>query len=74
MMIVTHEMQFAQEISDAVLFFDEGRIVEQGPPEQIFGHSHNERLMAFLQRFHTNGAGARARRIKNAKEQYASSP
>ncbi len=52
MVIVTHEMQFAQEVSDTVLFFDGGRIVEQGPPEQIFEFSRNERLMTFLQRFH----------------------
>ena len=71
MMIVTHEMQFAQEISDAVLFFDEGRIVEQGPPEQIFGHSHNERLKAFLQRFHTAGVGAKAKRIGKEKKRHA---
>lgn len=52
MVIVTHEMQFAQDVSDTVLFFDGGRIVEQGPPEQIFESSRNERLMTFLQRFH----------------------
>ncbi len=52
MVIVTHEMQFAREVSDTVLFFDGGKIVEQGPPRQIFGCSQNERLTSFLQRFH----------------------
>ena len=37
MVIATHEMGFAQEISDTVCFLDAGRIVESGPPEQIFG-------------------------------------
>src|SRR5690606_16788474 len=35
-LMVTHEMQFAKRIADRVCFFDEGRIVEQGPPEQVF--------------------------------------
>ena len=37
MLLVTHEMQFARDVSDRVLMFDHGRIVEEGPPEQIFG-------------------------------------
>ena len=52
MVIVTHEMQFAREVSDTVLFFDQGRIVEQGRPEAIFGSPSSERLKSFLQRFH----------------------
>ncbi len=52
MVIVTHEMQFAREVSDRVLFFDQGRIVEQGRPEEIFGHPATDRLNSFLQRFH----------------------
>src|SRR5690606_20246569 len=37
-LLVTHEMQFAKQISDRVCFFDKGRIVEQGPPEDVFAH------------------------------------
>ena len=50
MLIVTHEMQFAREIADRVLFMDGGRIVEQGPPEQIFEAPRDPRLQAFLRR------------------------
>ncbi len=52
MVIVTHEMQFAREVSDRVLFFDQGKIVEQGRPDDIFGHPESDRLKSFLQRFH----------------------
>lgn len=48
MIIVTHEMQFAREVSDKVAFFDNGIIVESGAPEQIFGQPSNERLRTFL--------------------------
>ena len=50
MLIVTHEMQFAREIADRVLFMDGGRIVEEGPPEAIFGAPQDPRLQAFLRR------------------------
>ena len=50
MVIVTHEMQFAREIADRVLFMDGGRIVEQGPPEAIFATPRDPRLQAFLRR------------------------
>ena len=50
MLIVTHEMQFAREIADRVLFMDSGRIVEQGPPEAIFEAPRDERLQGFLRR------------------------
>ena len=50
MLIVTHEMQFAREIADRVLFMDGGRIVEQGPPEAIFETPRDPRLQAFLRR------------------------
>ncbi len=46
--IVTHEMGFAKEISDRVLFMDEGIIAEAGPPSQIFGSPNNERTREFL--------------------------
>ncbi|MGN1024619.1 MAG: amino acid ABC transporter ATP-binding protein [Lachnospiraceae bacterium] len=48
MVVVTHEMGFAREVADRVAFMDEGRILEFGPPEQIFAHSKNERVQAFL--------------------------
>ncbi len=48
MMIVTHEMGFAREVADRVLFIDEGLIVEQGTPEEIFGNPKNERTKNFL--------------------------
>lgn len=48
MVIVTHEMGFAREVADRVLFMDEGMIVEQGRPEEIFGNPQNERTKSFL--------------------------
>ena len=48
MVIVTHEMGFAREVSDRVLFMDGGYIVEQGHPDQLFGNPRNERTKAFL--------------------------
>ena len=48
MIIVTHEMGFAREVSDNVIFLDEGLIAEEGPPEQIFGAPKTERLASFL--------------------------
>ncbi|MEX2359307.1 MAG: ectoine/hydroxyectoine ABC transporter ATP-binding protein EhuA [Pirellulaceae bacterium] len=48
MLLVTHEMQFAREISDRVLFFDQGVILESGPPEQIFTAPTQERTQEFL--------------------------
>lgn len=50
MLIVTHEMQFAREIADRVVFMEGGRIVEQGPPAQIFGNAQDDRTRAFLRR------------------------
>ena len=48
MVIVTHEMGFAREVSDHVIFLDNGLIAEEGPPEQIFGSPRTERLSSFL--------------------------
>lgn len=48
MMVVTHEMGFAREVSDRVIFMDGGYIVEEGPPEQIFEHPQNPRTIDFL--------------------------
>ena len=49
MLLVTHEMRFAREISDRVCFFDKGRIVEQGEPERIFTDPREPRTREFLQ-------------------------
>lgn len=51
MIIVTHEMQFAREISDYIIFMDNGVIVEEGTPEKFFVNSENERLKSFLKRY-----------------------
>lgn len=48
MAIVTHEMGFAREVGDRVIFMDEGRLVEEGTPEQIFNEAKEERTKAFL--------------------------
>ena len=48
MVVVTHEMGFAKEVGNRVLFMDEGKIVEQGPPEQLFGNPQHPRLQEFL--------------------------
>ena len=50
MLIVTHEMQFAREIADRVIFMEGGRIVEQGPPSQIFDAAQDPRTRDFLRR------------------------
>lgn len=48
MVVVTHEMGFAREVADRVIFMDGGVIVEEGPPEEVFGHPKHERTKAFL--------------------------
>ena len=48
MVIVTHEMGFAREVATRVLFMDGGKIVEQGPPADLFGNPQNQRLKDFL--------------------------
>jgi ABC-type polar amino acid transport system ATPase subunit len=50
MIVVTHEMQFARDMADQVLFFDGGKVAEAGPPEQIFSEPKNERTREFLRR------------------------
>ena len=49
MLIVTHEMRFAQEVADRVLFMDEGVIIEEGTPEKIFSNPSQERTKRFLE-------------------------
>ncbi|NLL00297.1 MAG: amino acid ABC transporter ATP-binding protein [Clostridiales bacterium] len=51
MVIVTHEMAFAKEVADRVIFMDNGLVVEQGTPEELFGNTVNQRTKEFLQRY-----------------------
>ncbi|MEU0843484.1 amino acid ABC transporter ATP-binding protein [Streptomyces sp. NPDC005962] len=48
MIVVTHEIGFAREVADTVVFMDDGRIVEQGPPSEVLDNPHHERTKAFL--------------------------
>jgi len=48
MVVVTHEMSFARDVADHIIFMDKAVIVEQGPPEQIFEHAQSERTRSFL--------------------------
>jgi polar amino acid transport system ATP-binding protein len=50
MLIATHEMGFARDIANRILFLDQGRILEEGPPERIFSDPHDPRTRQFLQR------------------------
>jgi polar amino acid transport system ATP-binding protein len=50
MLVVTHEMQFAREVADKVIFMDGGYIVEEGPAEQVIGAPQHERTQSFLAR------------------------
>lgn len=51
MIIVTHEMNFARDVSDKVIFMENGVVYEQGSPEQVFGNPQNERTKEFLQSY-----------------------
>ncbi|UPK46935.1 amino acid ABC transporter ATP-binding protein [Paenibacillus pabuli] len=50
MIIVTHEMGFAREVADRVVFMDGGYVVEQGTPDEVFGNPKNERTISFLEK------------------------
>lgn len=52
MVVVTHEMKFAQKVSNRVLFFDNRNIQEQGTPDEIFNHAKDQRLREFLNQIH----------------------
>lgn len=52
MVIVTHEMAFARDVADRVIFMDEGVIVEEGTPDEVFGNAVNQRTKEFLQRYY----------------------
>lgn len=51
MVVVTHEMSFARDLSDKIIFMCDGSIVEQGGPKEVFDESQNERIKSFLSRF-----------------------
>ncbi len=51
MVVVTHEMAFAREVSDRVVFMDQGVILEQGAPAEFFAHPQNQRTREFLSRY-----------------------
>lgn len=51
MVIVTHEMNFARDVADHVIFMDQGVIVEEGTPDEVFNHPKNDRTKAFLNRY-----------------------
>ena len=50
MVVVTHEMGFAREVGNRVIFMDQGRIIEDDTPEEIFNNPKNERTQAFLRK------------------------
>ena len=54
MMVVTHEMGFAREVADRVVFMDQGQIVEQGTPSELFGNTVHDRTKSFLSRLRNN--------------------
>ena len=51
MVVVTHEMAFAKEVSDRVVFMDRGVILEQGTPQEVFGNPKESRTREFLSRY-----------------------
>ena len=53
MIVVTHEMQFARDMADSILFFDGGRVTESGPPDEVFANPKTDRMREFLRRTNT---------------------
>jgi len=53
MIVVTHEMQFARDVADRVIFFEGGRVAEAGPPDQVFSNPQHERTREFLRKVAT---------------------
>jgi polar amino acid transport system ATP-binding protein len=60
MIVVTHEMAFAREVSDLVVFMDGGRIIVEGRPDEVLENPSHERLKAFLSRLDSNRTRNRA--------------
>lgn len=69
MVIVTHEMSFARDVSDRIIFMDQGSIQAEGTPQQIFSQSDNTRMMAFLGKLSATGD---ARRILSSRSNFSS--
>ena len=60
MVCVTHEIHFARDVADHVIFMEEGQVVEEGPPDEILARPGTDRLRKFLSRFHAHNGGERA--------------
>ena len=58
MIIVTHEMDFARDVADRIIFMDDGVIVEQGPPQEVFTNPKEERTRQFLSRYKNDKGNA----------------
>lgn len=54
MLLVSHEMNFVQNVSNRVIFLDKGHVVEDGTPKQVFEHPQNQRTQEFLQKMFLN--------------------
>ena len=54
MLLITHEMDFARDVADRIVFFDNGYIVEEGKPEELLNNPQTERLQSFLNRFNNS--------------------
>lgn len=54
MVVVTHEMQFARDVADRIVFMDGGVIVEEGPADQVINHPQHKRTQDFLARYENN--------------------
>ena len=65
MIVVTHEMLFAREAADRVVFMDDGVIVEEGTPDEVLANPRGDRLRAFLRRIHT--AESRSRAVEESR-------
>ena len=68
MVIVTHEMSFARDVADWIIFMDGGYIVEQGKPEDVINNPQKERTKAFLERFHNVRKEANQEEIGSCKD------
>jgi polar amino acid transport system permease protein len=60
MMVVTHEVRFAREVADRVVFMDGGQVIEEGPPNEVLNHPKHERTQRFLRMVETQAESAEA--------------
>jgi polar amino acid transport system ATP-binding protein len=67
MIVVTHEMGFAREVADRVVFMDAGVVVEQGPPDEVINHPQHERTQSFLSRIREENADYAAALVERAE-------